>query len=182
MKRTLALAVAIILPLVVGCKSDPASSTTDPTANNSNNNATDNTQQYTGTNGFVINGNGMNNVTFNADSVRAQSGTLSFITSTSVFLYGTLNGQPVHLEVNANGQATTGTFNWDGNALASGFADIFINGSIDDGYKNGVGSTTITRLGAVGELVEGSFSGTLKLVSDGTKTVKVNGKFSARRS
>lgn len=179
MKRTLALAVAIILPLVVGCKSDPASSTTDTNGNDSNNQNT--TQQYTGANGFVINGSGMNNVTFNADSAVGESGTLLFLTTSSAELYGTLAGQYVHITVSGSGQSATGTFPWALSGMTTGSAHIYVSQDYHDGYAFVAGNTVITKVGAVGETIDGSFSGTMRMEADTSKVFTINGRFSAPR-
>ena len=47
-------------------------------------------------------------------------------------------------------------------------------------YARG-GTTTVTEYGGIGFTVAGSFSGTLRTL-DGSKSLSVNGKFSAVRS
>jgi hypothetical protein len=170
MNRILRLLPLVLILAAIGCKDDPASSTTNGTTT------------FSGTNGFVINGDSLSNVVVTADSASGTSSAIFFINSTYVKLYGHLNNEPVVVKLNVLDQGTTGTFNW---TTSTGNVNVDANIEIDDSFSRGYsavsGKTIITKLGAVGETIEGSFSGTMKNKEKPTVTVEVNGKFSAIR-
>jgi hypothetical protein len=140
---------------------------------------------YSGDNGIILNGSGYENLTVNFNG----AGDAAYVEHlgsrlTQVFSYGSINGESAVFEL-AFPSNTTGTYAWKMQSASTGEQDSYMMITIGSAgettfYARG-GTTTVTEYGSIGFTVGGSFSGTLRTL-DGSKSLSVNGRFSAVRS
>jgi hypothetical protein len=168
MKRSflLLLLCLAVLPLYIGCTSD---NPVDPSNSSS---------QYTGSNGIVVNGAGLNN-----ESVEFKSAQFTTLTSPmSLMLMGTTaSGDTVNVILTL-ADSTTGAKTWqnqsNGTKPTGNAGQVLINSTVDMAFGGSSGQTSITLFNETN--IAGTFAGTLKNY-DASKTIDVNGKFNVSR-
>ena len=165
------LCVVCVALSFVGCSKDEA-----PTNSNNNNNNSNNTTTTHAS--ATIDGSSTFSIPIGASSMARGYYIQSENAVTCVFSDGVKS-----LSVNVFG-GTTGSFPFleDGNKEKR-WAQISFGNSLSDMSASiaGEGSVTITKFGAIGEKIEGTFSGKF-MTFKGEMKVVTNGTFSATRS
>ncbi len=135
---------------------------------------------YAGADGFAISGNGMNAASFTSDSSASLVAEQAPLIFTSIRQDGLLRGGRASVEIAITHPVALGTFRWSDDSLSRSEVAITIPTDGAWTYRSMEGSTTITRLGAVGERIEGTYRG-MMLARGNPLPVSVAGAFSAIR-
>ena len=166
--------------ILTGCSDDnPADDGSD---NNNDGDPTADIIDYTGTSGFVLNGEDYSNVVIDSKGTVIAAQTTPFL-QTNVQITGKIEGTTgIQLTIRFS-DTTAGTYDVQ-NASVGGqlddLIDVVIGGDIDNSYVSTGGTITVTEYGAVGETVAGTFIATLKHAGS-DRTIAVKGAFSALR-
>lgn len=161
--------------VMIGCSDDDSgSSPTDSSGENNEESLT-----YTGTTGFIVDGDGFDRVSVDMSESSSRQSTLFFNTSTSVSMSGTYNGKDASLRFELGSGKDPGTYTWDSD---SGSLSLTISLELEDKrYRLGKGTLILESVGAVGEAITGSIEGTLEEQFEDTP-LKFHSRFSATRA
>jgi hypothetical protein len=165
------LPLALALTLVSGCSSSSTGSDNSSTT-------------YPRSNGIVVNGSGYDNVIIDfSGEGEAKYPNPAGAPPAILTFSGIVDGDNASFAIGLPSDKT-GKYDWQylytNQPPPDSYMQITIGGSGGGIFESTGGHTTVDEFSSIGGKVTGSFSGTLRSI-DGSKTLDVNGKFSAQR-